>query len=88
MAVKIPNGRSVSLGSNYWYAFVCASLTLLKPGGDLCFILPAAWDYANYAASLRDSIPHYFAHFEIHRSRQPMFKLVQEGCVVIVGRGF
>jgi adenine-specific DNA-methyltransferase len=88
MAVRTSNGGHIRLGSNYWYAFVCASLALLKPGGDLCFILPAAWDYANYAASLRDSIHRQFARFEIHRNRKPMFKSVQEGCVVIVGRGF
>jgi adenine-specific DNA-methyltransferase len=88
MAVRTSNGRPVRLGSNYWYAFVCASLTLLKPGGDFCFILPAAWDYANYAASLRDSISHHFSLFEIHRNRKPMFKSVQEGCIVIIGRGF
>ncbi len=88
LAVSTPNGGLVPRGSNYWYAFLCASLKLLRPGGDLGFVLPAAWDYADYAAALRDSITRSFAHFEIHRSRRPMFDVVQDGCIVIIGRGF
>ena len=88
LAVSTPNGGFVPRGSNYWYAFLCASLKLLRPGGDLGFVLPAAWDYADYAAPLRDSITRRFAHFEIHRSRTPMFDMVQDGCVVLIGRGF
>ena len=87
LAVSTPNGGFVPRGSNYWYAFLCASLKLLRPGGDLGFVLPAAWDYADYAAPLRDSITRRFAHFEIHRSRTPMFDVVQDGCVVLIGRG-
>ena len=88
LAVSTPDGRFVPRGSNYWCAFLCASLTLLRPGGDLGFVLPAAWDYADYAASLRDSIIQSFARFEVHRSQTPMFDLVQDGCVVVIGRGF
>jgi adenine-specific DNA-methyltransferase len=88
LAVATPDGHFVPRGSNYWCAFLCASLALLRPGGDLGFVLPAAWDYADYAASLRDSIIHRFARFEVHRSLTPMFDSVQDGCVVIIARGF
>ena len=88
LAVSTPGGCFVPRGANYWCAFLCASLGLLRPGGDLGFVLPAAWDYADYAASLRDSIIQSFARFEVHRSQTPMFDLVQDGCVVVIGRGF
>lgn len=88
LTIKAPDGQSISLGANYWYAFVCASLALLRSGGNLGFILPAAWDYADYAAPIRQSIPKRFARFEVHRSSRPVFNSVQDGCVVILGRGF
>ena len=88
LAVSTPDGGFVPRGSNYWCAFLCASLALLRPGGDLGFVLPAAWDYADYAASLRDSVTCSFARFEVHRSRTPLFDSVQDGCVVVIGRGF
>jgi hypothetical protein len=88
LRVKGIDGRTIGEGSNCWVAFLCASLRLLKPNGNLGFLLPAAWDYANYAASIRNLLPKQFESFEIHRSRDPLFKSVRDGCVVIVGRGY
>ncbi|MGA2657098.1 MAG: hypothetical protein ABSH34_06220 [Verrucomicrobiota bacterium] len=78
----------VPLGANYWYAFLCASLHLLKLEGSLAFVLPAAWDYACYAAPLRNIIHTLFQNVEVHRSRSPIFQEVQEGAVVVVAEGF
>ena len=86
--VKGVDGEFIRDGSNCWVAFLSACLNLLKPEGSLCFLLPAAWDYANYAASLRNLLPNQFESFEIHRSRDPLFDSVRDGCVVIVGRGY
>ena len=83
-----PEGIGMRLGANYWYAFLCASLTLLKPGGALSFVLPAAWDYSDYAAPLRELLPRSFDEFEVHRCLKPMFPNRQDGCVIIVGKGF
>jgi adenine-specific DNA-methyltransferase len=80
-------GRIV-LGGNYWHAFLCAGLSLLERDGDLCFLLPAAWDYSNYARTLRDELPKHFEHVYVHRSRSPLFEKVREGSVVLVARGF
>src|SRR5207248_4179013 len=57
LRVKRPCGDPVPLRANCWYAFLCASLRLLKPGGGMCFVLPSGWDYADYAADLRECMP-------------------------------
>lgn len=88
LRVMIPRAGRISAGSNYWYVFLCASISLMKPGGSLCFVLPAAWIYANYASALRDALPGWFARVEIHRSRGRLFGSVQDGCVVLVAQRF
>src|ERR1700742_1487646 len=66
-ALRVPRlgGGNVPLGSHCWYAFVCAAVRLLRPGGGMCLVLPSAWDYANYAADLREHLPQMFSRFEI-----------------------
>jgi adenine-specific DNA-methyltransferase len=44
---------SFALRSNYWCAFLSASLRVLAYKGNLAFVLPAAWDYALYASDIR-----------------------------------
>ena len=82
------NGEKVTLGANCWYAFLCASLHLLKPNGCLAFILPAAWDYATYAFPVRATIHSMFRKIEVHRSLSPMFDNVHDGAVVLFADGF
>jgi len=79
---------SLNLNGNLWAAFLIASLRLLRVRGHLSFVLPAAWDYADYASELREKLPTYFERFAIHRSREPLFPDVQEGCVVVQGFNF
>jgi hypothetical protein len=88
LSLKAPGGTSVTIGANYWYAFVCAGLSLLRPNGSICFVLPAAWDYADYAAPLRSSLSRLFEVLEIHRSSTPLFDTVRDGSVVMLGRRF
>ena len=78
----------LTLGSNYWCAFIYASLTVLRPGGSLCFVLPSSWDHSDYGALLRSTLPRLFERFIVYRSWEPLFPPVQEGCVVIVGHGY
>ena len=80
--------RPVTLAGNYWQAFLCAAISLLAPDGSLCFLLPAAWDYTNYARILREELPRHFEHVCVHRSSSPLFDRVREGSVVLVARGF
>jgi len=82
------SGEALPLRGNYWHSFLCASLHLLKRDGSLAFLLPAAWDYCDYAELLREKLPEHFEYFDIHRSYTPLFKGVQEGSVVLVALGF
>jgi adenine-specific DNA-methyltransferase len=79
---------STTGNSNLWFAFLRASISLLKDGGSIGFIVPAAFDYAGYASTLRDKISDHFAEFEVHRCREPLFDEVQDGCVVLIGRRY
>jgi adenine-specific DNA-methyltransferase len=79
---------SSSGNSNLWFAFLRASLSLLQKGGSIGFIVPAAFDYADYAAALREQIHRHFAEFEVHRCQKPLFKEVQDGCAVLIGHGY
>lgn len=88
LLVKDLDGQPVRQSANYWFAFLCASIKLLKPGGSLAFILPAAWDYADYAESLRERLIYFFAKVEVRRCRKPMFKHVSDGCVLLIAREF
>lgn len=82
------NGFKIDRTANYWMAFLGASLEVLRPGGDVCFVLPAAWEFANFADEARSAIPTMFSTFETHRSRGPLFEDVSDGCVVVVGRDY
>lgn len=88
LGVKSPKGEGVALGSNYWCAFLYACLRLLRPGASLGFVLPASWDYADYAQGLKSQINHDFGRVEIYRSRRPLFASVQDGSIVLLAFGF
>ncbi len=87
MRHSLPNGTPVPLGSNCWFAFLCAALRLLNPGGSLAFVLPAAFEFANYAAALRSGLPMVFSAVEVHRCKVPIFDAVEDGSVVLIARG-
>ena len=74
--------------SNLWAAFLIGALKLLKKGGALTFVLPASWDYADYAERLRAEVPKLFRDWICLRCEEPLFPGVLEGSIVLVGRGF
>ena len=80
--------RSFGLNSNYWCAFLSACLRVLEQHGDLAFVLPAAWEYALYAADVRHAIYQKFQSVEVHRCLEPLFASVREGCVVLLAKGY
>ncbi len=82
------DGFGISATANYWVAFLVAGMRLLKPGGSLAYILPAAWEYANYASPLRSICESSFEELDVHRVSVPMFETVADGSVLLVGRGF
>jgi adenine-specific DNA-methyltransferase len=74
--------------ANCWSAFLLASVRLLREGGSLAFLLPAAWEYADYASALRRNIPRWFSSVLIIRSLEPMCENVSDANVVLVASGF
>lgn len=81
------SGERVTGKSNYWYVFMLQSIHLVEQGGSIAAVLPAAWDFADYARPLRAGIGSLFASVEVHRCGEPLFESVQEGSVVVVARG-
>ena len=88
LAAFAEDDPSFARRSNYWCAFLSASLRILADNGSLAFVLPAAWDYAQYAEEVRRTIHKKFESVEVHRCLEPLFTEVQEGCVVLVARGY
>ena len=86
--VSALNKIGVTASGNCWYAFLVGSIRLLKPSGSLCFVLPAAWDFANYAEPLRSEISSHFEEVNVFRSETPLFEAsgIQDGSVVLVAR--
>ena len=78
----------VAGSSSYWLPFLLHSLALLSEGGNIGFILPASYEYADYAKDARVQIPKLFRRFVVHRSLTPLFPSVSDGCIVVLGFGF
>jgi hypothetical protein len=81
-------GQPIGQGANVWYAFVLASLRLLKDGGCVAFVLPSAAEFANYSAAIRRVIGQTFSSLELYRCTRPLFEDVQEGTLVAIARGY
>ena len=82
------SGIHVAPHANCWYAFLCASMGLLAPAGSLCFVLPAAWDFAAYATKLRRRLGSRFGSVDVFRSREHLFTGVRDGRIVLIAREF
>jgi adenine-specific DNA-methyltransferase len=82
------NGRPIGKGANLWYAFVLASLALLRKGGCLAFVLPSAAQFANYCAAGREGVAKAFGSLELYRCTKPLFEHVQDGTLVAVARNY
>lgn len=77
----------VGLRANTWYPFLIRSIRLLKAGGNLAFVLPAASEFADYATIGRRKLTNLFSRVDVIRSRTPLFPGVSEGVVVLIARG-
>ena len=82
------DGRPIGKGANLWYAFVLASLRLLRKSGCLSFILPSAAEFADYCSAVRRGVGESFGRLELYRCTRPLFDNVQEGTLVVVARDY
>jgi adenine-specific DNA-methyltransferase len=89
-AASVPDltGRAIGKGANLWYAFVLASLSVLRRGGCVAFILPSAAEFADYCAPIRQIVAHRFGKLELYRCARPLFDNVREGTLVVVARNY
>jgi len=81
------HGETVGLRSNTWYTFLLQSIRLLRHGGNIAFVLPAACEYANYSQCGRSVLTKLFNRVDLIRSRKPLCEGVQEGSAVLLCRG-
>lgn len=77
-------GRTIGRAANTWYAFLQSSLCVLREGGSLAFVLPAACEYADYCKPGREGITKMFERVDLIRSQRPLFTDVQEGAAVLI----
>ena len=82
------NGICVPATANYWVPFLIAGMRLLRHGGSLAYILPAAWEYADYAGDVRRLCAASFRELDVHRVSVPMFEGVLDGSILLVARGY
>lgn len=81
------NGETVGDRSNTWYPFMVQAIKLLRAGGNMAFVLPAACEYADYASCGRAALTAMFNRVDLIRSRRPLFDGVAEGVVVLIAQG-
>jgi adenine-specific DNA-methyltransferase len=84
--LELSNGSRLPLRANYWCAFILCGIRCLRPGGTMVAVLPAAWEFAHYAASIREEVYGAFGDVTVIRCKKPLFPTVQEGTVVVVAR--
>lgn len=82
------DGNPIGRGSNTWYAFVLASLRLLRKGGSMAFVLPSAAEFTDYSAGIRSAVQKTFNSLDLYRCTRPLFENVQEGTIVAIARGY
>jgi adenine-specific DNA-methyltransferase len=85
-SVRDLSQSAIGCRANLWYAFLLQGIRLLRDGGHLAVILPAACEYADYSTNGRSLLTKLFDRVDLIRSRTPLFDSVQEGTAVLVCR--
>ena len=83
LAVQLWNERRLTSKANYWAAFLLSAVDCVREAGSLVAVLPAAWDFATYAACVRETVERAFGEVIVVRCANPLFPKVQEGVVVV-----
>ena len=71
-----------------WAPFLVATANLLKPGGRMAFVVPAAIGHAPYAAPLLDYLVEHFDEVQITAIRLKLFPELSEDCWLLHAAGF
>ena len=71
-----------------WAPFLVATASLLKPGGRMAFVVPAAIGHAPYAAPLLDYLVGHFDDVRILAVRTKLFPDLSEDCWLLHAGGF
>lgn len=71
-----------------WAPFLVATAGLLRPGGRIAFVVPAAIGHAPYAAPLLDYLVEHFDTLEIVAIREKLFPRLSEDCWLLFAEGF
>ena len=87
-------GLCVELGvafsglSASWAPFLVVAAGLLRPGGRLAFVVPAAIGHARYAEPLVEYLVSHFADVRIVAVRRKLFPRLSEDCWLLFADGF
>ena len=71
-----------------WAPFLVATANLLRPGGRMAFVVPAAIGHAPYAAPLLDYLVEHFSDVRIIAIRAKLFPQLSEDCWLLYAGGF
>lgn len=71
-----------------WAPFLVATAGLLRTGGRMAFVVPAAIGHAQYAAPLLDYLVEHFNTLQIVAIRRKLFPHLSEDCWLLFAEGF
>ena len=71
-----------------WAPFLVVAAGLLRPGGRLAFVVPAAIGHARYAAPLVEYLVSHFADVCVVAVRRKLFPRLSEDCWLLFADGF
>lgn len=71
-----------------WAPFLVVTASLLRPGGRLAFVVPAAIGHAPYAAPLIEYLVGHFDTIRIVAVRKKIFSQLSEDCWLLLADGF
>ena len=71
-----------------WAPFLVATASLLKPGGRMAFVVPAAIGHAPYAAPMLDYLVENFDRVRVTAIRSKLFPELSEDCWLLHADGF
>lgn len=71
-----------------WAPFLVVTASLLRPGGRMAFVVPAAIGHAPYAAPLIEYLVGHFDAIRIVAIRKRLFPRLSEDCWLLLADGF